>query len=220
MSLLGLTTKQVPQSIKYKSNCMVYVDNNFLINTFKLKVGFFTTNENPILNDIALDQIEIFFRSLVDNAIIISKEKYDEINLPFHNNVFMTHDKPNDQVIASMIFLKLVSIVKDNLDIDYVSLTSVLGNKICYTINSSSAELEALIPKKEDWWKDKSVKFDPWWLRDDTATHDSLINKDEIYEGEFSWDDLFKDEITEAEKIDNPKKASIFKIIPGGKNAD
>ena len=215
MTLLE-STKVIPQTITNKVNCMVFVDDGLLINKFKIKVGFVTINDNPILNEIALDQIDLFFKLLMDNCIIMSKDLYDKTINPFNNNIFMVHEKPNDQVIASMIFLKLVNIVGENLGIEYVSLTSNLGNKICYTIDMNSAEIEVLLPTNYDWWKDKNIKFDPWWLRADTASYDLLINRDEIYKGEFLWEDYFKDDLKEADDFNKPK--GKFKLIPGGKN--
>lgn len=217
------STNSIPQSITNKVSCMVYVDDKLLTNRFKIKIGFNTVNTNPVLNEIALDQIELFFKILMDDCIILSKDSYPALNNNLNNNIFMVHEKPNDQTIASMIFLKLSNIVDKNLEIDYVSLTSKLGNKICYTIDMNSPELDVLIPKKEIWWKDKSINSDPWWLRSDTATFDQLVNKDEIYTGEFKWEDLFKDDLEEADNFNKSNKSDKlskgkFKIIPGGKN--
>jgi hypothetical protein len=197
---------------------MVWVDNGLSINKLKIKIGFHTINENPILNEIAMDQIDIFFKLLMENCIFMDKETYDAMENPPNNNIFQTHDKVEDQTIVSMIFLKLRSIVKNNLDIEFVSLSSKLGNSIKYTVDMDSALPEVLLPSKEEWWRNTDVKFDPWWLRSDTATYDKIVNDDEIYEGEFLWGELFKDEFSEAAKFALPSKEK-FKLIPGGKDA-
>jgi hypothetical protein len=197
---------------------MVYVDDLFLTNKFKFKVGFSTINENVILNEIALDQIDLFFNMLMDNCVIVAKSTYENSKFPIKNNLLMVHEKPNDQTVGSMIFLKLMNIVGNNLEINYVSISSSLGDNIKYTINETSSELAVLLPKREEWWGDKKVAFNPWWLRADTATYDKLINRNEIYNGDFVWEEMFKEEFEEANKSEKPVNEKKFQLIPGGKD--
>ena len=220
MNLSGSTSTNA-QVISNKVNCMVYVDNSLIINKYKIKVGFYCVNENPVLNEMALDQIEIFFSLLMSNSIIISKDSYDSLKDFPLNNFFMTHQTPDDQTIASMILFKLINIVGDNLDIEYVSLSSTSGDKIRYTISTDSGEPSVLLPSNDTWWKDKNNKFEPWWMRNDTATYDKVIGRDKIYTGDFSWEEMFKDDLKEAANFDAPKAVKKgFKLIPGGKDAD
>lgn len=213
------STKSTPHKLSTNVNCMVLVDDVLLINHYKFEIGFYTINENPILNDIALDQIEMFFNVLLRNSIMMDKKDYDHDCIPkdIKNNIFMVPGKSNDQVVACLVYLKLVNIVGNNLEIDYVSISSELGKEICYSIDSESLEIEALIPSKEDWWDDDKVAFLPWWNRPDTSTYDLLINRDEIYTGDFLWEDIFKDELEEAANFGNQTKGK-FKVINGGKD--
>lgn len=221
MNLLGsIKESDFSQTINFKVNCLVYVDEAFIINRFKIKVGFSRTVENPILNDIALDQIELFFSLLIDNSIIINKESYDSLEYYPKNNFLMTYEKPDDQAVACMVLIKLINIVGNNLEIDFVSLSSVLGDKIKYTLTRSSEEVKQVLPTREDWWKDKNINFNPWWLRNDSATYDRLINRDEIYNGDFTWNEMFEEQIKKAEEFDIPKSNKGFKIITGGKDAN
>ena len=218
MNLLGSTKTYEPTTITFKVNCLAYVDKMLLINKYKIKVGFFYTKENQILSEMVLDQIEVFFSLLIENCIIIDKAAYDAMQEKFENNFFMVDDRPHDQVIACALFLKLVSIVGDNLSIEYLSLSSKLGDKICYTIDSESEEIAVMLPTKEEWWKE-DIKHEPWWLRKDTATYDKLTDDGEIFEGEFKWEEMFKDELEAATKADTPK-SKTFTIISGGKDAN
>ena len=198
---------------------MVYVDELFLINNYKFEIGFFTVSDNPILNDIALDQIDMFFSMLMSNAIIVDKKDYDESNFikEMKNNKFMTAGKGSDQLVGSLVYLKLVNIVGENLDIDHITITSELGKDVCYAIGADSLEIEALVPKKETWWNDDNTKHQAWWNRPDADTYDKIVD-DKLYEGDFSWRDIFKDEFEEAENFDKPTKTTVFKLIPGGKD--
>jgi hypothetical protein len=56
MNLSG-STSTTAQVISNKIDCIVYLDNSLIVNKYKIKVGFFCVNENPVLNEIALDQI-------------------------------------------------------------------------------------------------------------------------------------------------------------------
>jgi hypothetical protein len=196
---------------------MIYIDKMLAINYFDVSIGFFYTVENQALCDMAFEQVEMFFSILMSNVIMISKEDHDNDELKdFENNVFMVPGKANDQTIGSQIFLKLVNIVGENLSIEHITISSVLGKNIEYTIDMDSPELTKLLPTREEWWDDENVKFQPWWLRDDSATYDVLINRDEIYTGVFKWSDMFEKELEEAKIVDNAKNK--FKIIDGGKN--
>lgn len=211
--------RNTPHKWSTNVSCLVYVDELFLINQYKFEIGFFSISENPILNDIALDQIDMFFSMLMSNAIIVDKKDYDDSFFlkSLKNNKFMVPGKGNDQIVGSLVFLKLVNIVGQNLDIDHITITSELGKDISYAIGSDSLEIEALVPKKEVWWEDDTVKFQPWWNRPDSSTYD-ILNDNKIYEGDFDWRDIFKDEFAEAENWNKPTKGKIFKLIPGGKD--
>jgi hypothetical protein len=187
------------------------------INHFDVSIGFHNTVENPILNEIAFEQIELFFNTLMSNSILVSKEDYDNDAVKdLENNVVMVPGKANDQTVGSQILLKLINIVGTDLEIDHITISSVLGRDIEYTMDIESPEISVLLPTREEWWNDENIKFQPWWLRDDTATYDLLINRDEIFVGEFKWSDFFEKELEEAKNIDNAKNK--FTIIDGGKN--
>lgn len=196
-------------------DCMVYIDDLLLTNNYQIEVGFFTSTSNPLLHDIALEKIEVFFEVLMKNCIVIRKDEYDREERNITNNWFMVHELLNDQTVAAAIYSKLISIVGEDLDIQFLRLSSELGKNIRYTINSESPELTVLLPDRETWWNDVHVKFNPWWLRSDTATYDRLINRDEIFQGDIRWDDLFEEALTKANELESKKNK--FKIIAGGK---
>ena len=214
---LSKSTDSIPHTWSTSFSSMIYIDKMFAINYFDVSIGFFYTVENEALCEMAFEQIEMFFSLLMNNAIMISKEDHDNDLLgDLENNVFMVPGKANDQTIGSQIFLKLVNMVGENLSIEHIVINSVLGKNIQYSIDMDSPELTKLLPTREEWWDDENVKFQPWWLRDDSATYDVLINRDEIYTGAFKWSEMFEKELEEAKIAD--KNKGKFTIIDGGKN--
>ena len=219
MTLMNLSKSidGIPHKWSTNFSAMIYIDKMLAINHFDVSIGFHNTVENPVLNDIAFEKVELFFNMLLSNSIMISKQDYDLDALKdFENNVFMVHEKANDQAVGSQILLKLINIVGTDLEIDHITISSVLGRDIEYTMDIESPEISVLLPTREEWWNDENIKFKPWWLREDTATYDLLINRDEIFVGKFKWSDFFEKELEEAKKIDNAKNK--FTIIDGGKN--
>jgi len=215
------STRNIPHKWATTVSCMVFVDDIMLVNQYKFEIGFFSINPNPVLNEIGLDQLDMFFSMLMSNAIIVDRKDHDDsvIVTSLKNNKIMVPGKGNDQVVGSLIFLKLLNIVGENLEIDHITITSELGKDICYTIGADSLEIEALVPKKADWWGDDKVKHLPWWNRPDSATYD-ILTDGKLYTGDFEWNEIFKDELEEAEEYNKPalSKGKVFKLIPGGKD--
>ena len=219
-------TDTIAHRIKINTKCMAYVDGLLLINDYNFEIGFYTISDNPILNDIALEKIEVFFDLLMLNSIIVSKEKYDldKFSGFSNNNIIMVPDAVNDQCLGSLIFSKLKAIVEDDLDVGYIEISSELGKNICYTIGDDSPELVVLLPDQKKWWDDEKISMEPWWNRSDTATIDKVL-EDGIYTGEFDWKDLFVEELKKAEELTKSLEKSSankksFKIINGGKDAN
>lgn len=211
-----MTEEIVPHSWPTKVKSIIFVDNMLIVNTYKITVGFDTSSINPILHDIAFEKVQMFFEILMNNSIIISKTDFNKKNLEYDNNCIELPDLLNDQTLGSVIFSKLSALVGEDLIIEYIKITSSLGKNICYTIDNSSPELHALLPDKESWWDGKEIKSQPWWGRPDTATYDKLLEGDDIYVGEFDWNEHFEEDLKEAENMS--AKSSKFKIIKGGKS--
>lgn len=211
-----MTEDIIPHEWPTEVSCIVYVDDMLLTNNYRFKIGFDTSSMNPILHDIAFEKVQMFFDILMNNAIIISKVDFEGNDFAFKNNYIQLTDLLNDQSLGSMIFSKLSALVGEDLVIEYVKISSDLGKNIQYTINNNSPELPALLPDKEVWWENKEIKTQPWWCRPDTATYDKILEGDNIYVGEFDWNEHFEEDIKEAETMNT--KASRFKIIKGGKD--
>ncbi len=211
-----MTNEVVPHSWLTETDCMVYVEDMILQNHYKFEIGFDTCSANVTLHDIAFEKIEMFFEVLLANAVIICKDDFKEKKLNLKNNFVELPNMLNDQTLGSVIFSKLVSLVGEDLEIHYVKISSSLGKNIRYTIDLESPEIHSLLPGKAEWWDSDDIKFYPWWLRNDPATYDELIEGKDLYTGEFSWDDHFSEEL---EMLKNADAKGKFQIIRGGKDA-
>lgn len=205
----------IPHEWPVQVQCIVYVDNILLLNNYEIKIGFDTSSVNPILHDIAFEKVTMFFEVLMNNCIIISKNEFESNNFMFENNFIELPNMLNDQTLGSAIYSKLCALVGEDLIISYVKLSSSLGKNITYTINNDSPEIASLLPDKEVWWGEKEITKGPWWVRTDPATYDKILEGDNIYIGEFDWNDHFEEELKEAENVST--KATKFKIIKGGR---
>ena len=86
--------------------------------------------------------------------------------------------------MAAACFCKTNAILDSHITVNVLELSSWQGDGITYSVDKNSKELVLLDTK--DWFSKKYEKFDPWWLRSDTATHDEELDKG-IYTGHFSW---------------------------------
>lgn len=204
----------IPHKWKTSNVCIIYVDNMLLTNRYEIAIGFDTSTENPLLHDIAFEKVQMLFEVIMNNSIIMSKVDFENMSHQHENNYIKLFDILNDQALGSVLFLKLMSLVGNDMLISYLQISSELGKYIKYTINSDSPELLCLIPKKEEWWDSNEIKFDPWWNRNDTATYDKILKENEIYQGEFKWEEQFEEDIEKAKSLDIK---SGFQIINGGK---
>jgi hypothetical protein len=131
------------------------------------------------------------------------------------NNRFVELPKPPyDQIMAAVCFCKANSILDSKIVVNNIELSSWQGDGITYTVDKDSKEL--ILLDRPDWFSDKYSKFDPWWLRSDTATYDEELDKG-IYTGHFSWNNQ---KIPLDKTHDYHAKVFEFqpKILDGGKN--
>ena len=209
-----MTDEIIPHVWPAEASCMVFVEDMLLLNTYKFEVGFDTSTANVVLHDIAFEKIRMFFEVLLNNSIIMAQEDFKAKTFDFQNNYLELPNMLNDQTLGSAIYAKLISLVGEDMIISHVKISSSLGKGIVYTINENSPEIHSLLPTKNEWWDSDDPKYLPWWLRPDPATYDELLEGDKIFEGDFSWEEHFEEDLKEANKDDKGK----FKIIKGGKD--
>ena len=161
------------------------------------------------------DRLKSLFQLVFANTIIAWKEEalFELLKIKSTNRYIMLPKPPYDQVMAAVCFTKANAILEGKIIVNQLDLSSYQGDGIEYNIKKDGSEIELL--DIDNWFSKKYNKFDPWWLRPDTATYDQELEKG-IYTGHFSWN-------KEIEEIDKGEQnnAKIFefnpKILDGGK---
>ena len=117
--------------------------------------------------------------------------------------------------MSAVCFCKSNAVLDSIITVNKLELSSWQGDGITYSVDKDSPELLLLDIKQ--WFSKKYEKFDPWWLRADTATYDKELNKG-IYTGHFSWNN----KVPVNKKHETNAKIFEFnpKVLDGGKNKD
>jgi hypothetical protein len=209
-----MNTKSFNWSTEFKN--IIIVDNELFHNTYKIKIGI-----RPITADLEeqsqyFDRLKFLYTYVIANTIITWREEslYEILENETNNRFLQLPRPPYDQIVAAVLFSKSNAILEGKIIVDSIELSSYQGDGISYTITKEGTELELL--DVDNWFSAKYNKFDPWWLRPDTATYDKELAKG-IYTGHFSWQDHNE------HKVDTQHEdhAKIFefnpRIIDGGK---
>lgn len=132
------------------SICIEPIETKYNINLGIKKIKYFI--ENSLDNNIFIN---------LSNPILSSLDKIKNTKIIFPN-------EPYDFTVGSLLFLKFVTISKKYFDINYLTLSSTIGDNIQYTIFNSDTY--------------DSDSFDNYWWKIDSPFAE-LNNK-------ISWEDL------------------------------
>jgi len=181
-----MNTKSFSWCTEFKS--IIIVDNELFHNIYKVKIGI-----RPVTADLEeqsqyFDRLKFLYTYIVANTIITGRDEdlYKILATETNNRFIELPRAPYDQIMAAVLFAKSNAILEGKITVDSIELSSYQGDGISYTVTKEGSELELLDVDK--WFSTKYNKFDPWWLRPDTATYDKELDKG-IYTGHFSWQD-------------------------------
>ena len=201
-------------STKFKS--IIVVDSELFQNEYNVKLHI-----TPYTADLGeqtryFDRIKSLFEQIFANTITTWRDEklYSILRETSMNRFIELPKPPYDQIMAAVLFCKANSVLDGKILVNKLELSSWQGDGITYSVDKDSKEL--LLLDTTNWFTEKYSQFDPWWLRQDTATYDRELDKG-IYTGHFSW---------QADKIPVDKKhqehAKIFefspKVLDGGKD--
>jgi len=164
------------------------------------------------------DRLKNLFEQVFANTITTWRDEplYNILKKNSTNRFIELPKPPYDQIMAAVCFCKANSILDSKITINHIDLSSWQGDGITYTVDKDSNEL--ILLDRPDWFSAKFSKFDPWWLRPDTATYDQELDKG-IYTGHYSWSN---NEITIDKRHQEHAKIFEFnpKVLDGGKDKD
>jgi hypothetical protein len=212
-----MNTKSFSWCTEFKS--IIIVDNELFHNIYKVKIGI-----RPVTDDLEeqtqyFDRLKFLYTYIVANTVITGRDEdlYKILAVETNNRFIELPRPPYDQIMAAVLFAKSNAILEGKIIVDSVELSSYQGDGISYTVTKEGSEIELLDVDK--WFSTKYNKFDPWWLRPDTATYDKELAKG-IYTGHFSWQDHNEHNEPKADP-QHEENAKIFefnpRILDGGK---
>ena len=153
----------------------------------------------------------MLFESVFNNTIVASREEplYKILEKETNNRFVQLPRQPYDQLMAAVCFTKANSVLQGKILINELELSSFQGDGITYRIVKEGPEIQLL--DIDNWFPTKYNKFDPWWLRSDTATYDKILDKG-IYTGHYRWHN--HDAITDMVDNEHDTHAKIFEFNP------
>lgn len=203
-------------SWKTKFKSIIIVDNELFPNEYSVELSLTPHTASLKEQTEYFDRLKNLFEQVFANTITAWREEklYQTLKISSRNRFIELPRPPYDQIMAAACFCKANSILESNITINHIALSSWQGDGITYTVDKNSREL--ILLDRPDWFTDKYKKFDPWWLRPDTATYDKELDKG-IYTGHFSW----KNQQNTIDK-QHQEHAKIFefnpKVLDGGKD--
>ena len=212
-----MNTKSFSWCTEFKS--IIIVDNELFHNIYKVKIGI-----RPVTDDLEeqsqyFDRLKFLYTYIVANTVITGRDEdlYKILAVETSNRFIELPRPPYDQIMAAVLFAKSNAILEGKIIVDSLELSSYQGDGISYTVTKEGSEIELLDVDK--WFSTKYNKFDPWWLRPDTATYDKELAKG-IYTGHFSWQDHNEHNEPKADP-QHEENAKIFefnpRVLDGGK---
>ena len=194
---------------------IIIVDNELFQNEYNVELAITPNTADLKKQSNYFERLKSLYEYVFSNTVTAwRKDTLHQILLKKSNNRFIELPKPPyDQIMAGVCFCKSNAILDGVITVSKLKLSSWQGDGITYSVDKDSPELLLLDIKQ--WFSKKYEKFDPWWLRADTATYDKELNKG-IYTGHFSWNN----KIPVDKKHDSHAKIFEFnpKVLDGGKN--
>ena len=199
---------------KFKS--IIIVDNELFQNEYDVQLEIKPTTSNLKTQSAYFERLKLLFENVFHNTITSyrSDPLYQILRKSTMNRFIELPKPPYDQVMASVCFCKANAILDGKIHVKSLTLGSFQGDGIKYKVDKNAKELTLL--DVNEWFSEKYKKFDPWWLRPDTATYDNEMSKG-IYTGHSSWQEEKK--VVDKKHEDHAK---IFefnpRVLDGGKN--
>jgi hypothetical protein len=203
-------------SLKTKFKSIIIVDGELFGNEYNLNISLTPHTADLKEQTDYFERLKNLFEMVFANTITTWRDEklYHTLKKSSNNRFVELPRPPYDQIMAAVCFCKANAILDSKITINFIELSSWQGDGITYTVDKNSKEL--ILLDAPNWFSDKYIKFDPWWLRADTATYDEEFEKG-IYTGHFSWN---TNKIPVDKKHEDHAKIFEFnpKVLDGGKD--
>ena len=196
---------------------IIIVDGELFSNNYSVKLHITPHTADLKEQTEYFDRLKNLYELVFANTITTWRDEplYTVLQNNSNNRFIELPKPPYDQIMSAVCFCKSNAVLDSIITINKLELSSWQGDGITYSVDKDSPELLLLDIKQ--WFSKKYEKFDPWWLRADTATYDKELNKG-IYTGHFSWNN----KVPVNKKHETNAKIFEFnpKVLDGGKNKD
>lgn len=149
--------------------CNIITESALIPNAYSVYIGVDPGSDNPELSSLGFRKIKFLFEEFLQNSIIINRDHptFDTVNT-FDNNLVVLPCEPFDFYIGSLLMLKVIAIAEKYLDINYITISSAVGESIQFNIC-------------DPYLADLELDGDHWWNSDDLSTGGKTV---------FTWDEL------------------------------
>jgi hypothetical protein len=136
----------------------VHIMDTYWVNAYEVTVSMIVETENEVEANVAIERISHYIDSAIQNSIFIDRaasekiEKYKEAGM----KVCCTPGLPHDQVVASILMLKLNAIMENRITITDIVLTSKLNGDLRYNVVLEVAEEYY---SGNNWWNKSDISI-------------------------------------------------------------
>lgn len=151
----------------------------FWINSYDITLSMVVETESEYEQNIAIDRLNYYIHNILQNSILIEKKnkkaisKYASAGL----KICELPAEPYDQLFASVLMLKLNSIMEDRLRITDMVMSSSMSDGVRYSIVSEVVEQSY---SRHHWWNSACISMK------DTVPGDNIVR---LFDGN-EWVDL------------------------------
>jgi len=162
------------------------VAGQFWVNAYDMTLSMIVETTNEPDAHIAIERISYYIEHVIQNSILIDGsdidcvEKYRDAGI----NTCETPGEPHDQVVASILMLKLNAIMEGRISITDIVLASKLNGGLRYNVVNEVAEE---FYSGNNWWNTADISIGNMPEEADTTNVVKLFDDDEWLALELGW---------------------------------
>ena len=142
---------------KYSWHSALVWDGEYMINGYEILLRMTTNTADSRLQNIAYNRLNYWIYNVMQDSVLLAE--HNESISVFHatgQRVILLPEEPVDQLVGMMLYSKLGAIMRGNIQINELIISSRVGDEMAYC----HSEDEALGPfAAPGWWSDTGVKW-------------------------------------------------------------